>query len=274
MNMLKERSESILEEIEKRNVVPIPRWHFLLKQAGFWLLASISVLTGSISMAIAIYVFIDNDFIADHDYIDRLFTERPFIADLFESIPYLWLTALVLFTLVAYFGFRHTKKGYRYPTARVIGGSILASMLICAALNTVDVGGYIHRYLIDNVHVYNNLIYANEHRWSHSEKGLLGGRIMKVDKAQQQLVIRDFQQVLWQVDISRAEIRQGTQITPGKSLKITGLKTGNHIFQARAIQGWDKKYRRRPPLTPPVKTPKADGDTMKLRPVIPFPQIY
>ncbi len=68
--MLKERSETILDEIEKRKVVPIPRWHFLFRQAGFWLLATFSVLTGSISMATAIYVFIDNDFITDKDYIN------------------------------------------------------------------------------------------------------------------------------------------------------------------------------------------------------------
>jgi hypothetical protein len=263
MKILKERSESILEEIEKRKVVPIPRWHFLLKQAGFWLLASISVLTGSLAMSTAIYVFIDTDFIADHDYIHLLFAERPLIADLFESIPYIWLTALGLFTLVAYFGFRHTKNGYRYPTVRVIAGSMLASLLISGALNTVDIGGYIHRYLIENVHVYNNLIYANEHRWSHSEKGFLGGRVVQFNRSKHLLVIRDFKKGIWQIDITNAVIKQGTQIAPGKYLKITGLKTGNRAFQALAIQGWEKKYRHRSSLSPTIKKGKAVGDSLR-----------
>ena len=38
------------------------------------------------------------------------------IADIISSIPYLWLAALVLFTLVAFFGVRHTKKGYHCTT--------------------------------------------------------------------------------------------------------------------------------------------------------------
>ena len=243
--MPKDRSGQILEEIEKRKAVPIPRWHFFVKQFGFWLLAVISVITGSISMATAIYVFIDNDFIEDQDYIRLFFTARPFLADLITAIPYLWLLALLLFILVAYFGFRHTRKGYRYATTKVIAASLLVSLLLSVCLNMVDVGGYIHRYLIENVHAYNKLIYSNEHRWSHSEKGLLGGKVMQYDKSKRILVVRDFSKVLWSVDISTAEVRAGTIIAPGKSLKITGIKTGNRTFQAVLVQGWEKRYRKR-----------------------------
>ena len=262
MNKLtdRERSESIIAEIEKRKAVPIPRWHFLLRHAGFWLLAALSVLTGSICMAIAIYVFIDNDFIADKDYINRYFTQQPGIADLVAGIPYLWIIVLLLFTLTATFGFRHTKKGYRYSPLKVITASIVASILLSAALNTVDVGGYIHRYLVENVHVYNNLIYANEQRWTHSEKGLLGGKVIENNRTAGRLLLRDFRKGLWQVDIRKAEIRPGTLIAKGKYLKITGLKTGNGTFQALSIQAWEKKFRKRPPpapvITPPVRAPK------------------
>ncbi|MEI6757063.1 MAG: hypothetical protein WCK85_04345 [Chlorobium sp.] len=251
--MPKDRSGSILEEIEKRKAVPIPRWRFLLKQAGFWLLAAISVVTGSISMATAIYVFIDNDFIEDHDYIHLFFSERPFIADIFAAIPYLWVAALLLFTLVAFFGFRHTRKGYRYATTKVIAASLLASLVFSLCLNTIDVGGYIHRHLIENVHAYNNLINSNEHRWTHSEKGFLGGRVMQNDKQKHLLVVRDFSRVLWSVDISAAEVKPGTNIVPGKYLKMTGIKTGNRSFKAFLIQGWEKRYRKRvPPVPKPV----------------------
>ncbi len=248
MSMPKERSESILEEIEKRNAVPIPRWHFLLRQAGFWLLAALSVLTGSIAMATAIYVFIDNDFITDQDYINRFFSQQPAIADFVESIPYIWLGALLLFTLSAYFGLRHTSKGYRYPAARLLFGSVLVSLMISLGLNTIDVGGYIHRYLIENVHVYNNLIYSNEHRWTHSEIGRLGGKITEDNRGSGFMVIRDFKKGLWLIDISKAEIRPGTKLDAGKYLKITGVKIGKRYFRAVTIQPWEKKYRHPVPV--------------------------
>ncbi len=243
--MQKDRSLSILEEIEKRKAVPIPRWWFRFKQFGFWVLAAISVLTGAISMATAIYVFLDHDFIEDHEYINRLFIERPLLADIISSIPYLWLGALALFILVAFFGFRHTKKGYRYATTRVIAASLFASLLLSLCLNMVDLGGYIHRFLIENVHVYNKLLYTNEQRWTRSEKGLLGGKIIAHNKRTHMLVVKDFNKVLWQVDISKSEMQPETHIVPGHFVKMTGLKTGKGTFQALSIQAWEKKYHKR-----------------------------
>ena len=255
--MQKDRSKFILDEIEKRHAELIPRWRFLVKRLGFWLLAAISVVTGGMAMATAIYVFIDNDFIADHDYIDRFFTQRPLVEDIISSIPYVWLAALALFTLVAFFGFRHTKKGYRYSAAKVIAASLSASLLLSLCLNTVDIGGYIHRYLIENVYVYNNLINANEQRWSNSQKGLLGGKVIKTDKIQHQIVLRDFNMGIWRVDINKAEVRPKTQIAPGRYLTITGIKTGRRTFQALSIQSWEKKYHKRTPAPVKILPPKS-----------------
>jgi len=259
MIMLKDRSKSILEEIEKRKAVPIPRWHFALQRFGFWLLAAIAVLTGSIAMATAIYVFIDNDFIEEHEYIHLFLSERPLIAEIVASIPYIWLATLALFTLVAYFGFRHTKTGYRYATTKVIAGALLASLLLSVGLNTIDVGKYIHRYLIENVHVYNKLVYANEHRWTHAEKGLLGGKVIQYQKDKHLLVIKDYNKNIWQIDMNGTEVRPGTRILPGKHLKITGVVTAAQMFKAYTVQGWSKRYRKRPvsvPKTAPAKTVK------------------
>ena len=257
--MQKDRSESILDEIEKRNAELIPRWRFLAKRAGFWLLAAISVLTGGLAMATAIYVFLDNDFIEDQNYINRLLIERPILADVISSIPYVWLAALALFILVAYFGFRHTKKGYRYSAPKVIAASLFASLFLSLCLNTVDVGGYIHRYLIENLHVYNKLIIASEQRWSNSQKGFLGGRVIQVNKNDRYIVLRDFGKGIWRIDISNAEVNPKTQIASGRYLKITGIKTGKRTFQAISIQAWEKKYHKRAPSKPkitPVKPPE------------------
>ncbi len=253
------RSGLILEEIEKRHAVLIPRWHFLVKRFGFWMLAAISVLTGAISMATAMYVFLDHDFLEDHDYINLFFTERPIVADIIASIPYLWLAALALFILIAFFGFRHTKKGYRYSATRVVVASLFASFLLSAALNTVDIGQYIHRYLVENVHVYNRLIYANEQRWTNSERGLLGGKVIRIDKSTHLIVLMDFDKAIWNVDVSKAEVHPKTLIAPGKYLKLTGVKTGKRTFQARSLQGWDKRYHKR--ARPSQKTTPMKKDT-------------
>ncbi|MCX6179541.1 MAG: hypothetical protein NT163_09305 [Chlorobiales bacterium] len=243
--MPKELSESILEELEKRKVDPIPRSNLLIKRIGFWVLAVLSVITGSFSMAVAMYVLIDQDFILDQENINRYLLAQPFIADIISCIPYLWLAVLALLTLVAYLSFRHTNRGYRYPTIKVVAGSLFASLLLSVSLNTVDVGKHIHRFLFENIPVYHTLIYSNELRWSHADRGLLGCKVIQYDKKRSILIVKGFKNRLWQIDTRIAEVCPGTPIIPGKYLKIKGVKTGIHNFQAITIQRWAEKYHKR-----------------------------
>lgn len=241
--MTKIDSERILEEIEKRNVVPLPRWYFIARSALFWGLAVISVITGAISMATAVYVFLDNDYVTDHANIDTLFEQRPLLEIIVQSIPYVWLLALTLFIIVAYYGFRHTRRGYRYPMLRVISGSLLMSMLLCGVMNAFDVGRLIHRYLIENIQSYNRLVNTNEILWVQTAKGLLGGKIVEYPVRDSLVIIRDYKKRLWRVDISRAEVRTGTKLVVGKYLKITGMKTGTGEFRAHSVRPWRNKRR-------------------------------
>ena len=240
--MVKFSPDLILDEIEKRNVVPIPRWHFLLRRSVFWILAVFSVITGSISMATAIYVFVDHDFVVDHARIVRFLDQQPMIENIIISIPYLWVMALLLFILVAYYGFRHTKKGYRYPTLRVIVGSMLLSLLLSGLFNLFDVGQVIHRYLIENVRGYGKLVYTNEQRWTQARKGWLGGKVLREDPESHQLIVQDYKKRIWTIDVTETELKPGTVILPGKYLKITGVKTDQLAFHATSIQPWEKKF--------------------------------
>lgn len=270
--MPKISSDQILREIEKRNVVPIPRWHFVLKSAVFWALALISVLTGAISMATAIYVFFDNDYIVDRANIDKLFVQRPLVEVIVQSIPYVWLLALLLFIVVAYLGFRQTRKGYRHPMLRVISVSLVLSVLLCGVLNTFDIGMFIHRYLIENVQGYDQLVYTNEILWDQIKKGLLGGKVEKYSPRDSLIVIRDYKRRFWKVDISRAEMHPGTRIVVGKYLKITGVKTGPASFKAATIRPWVKKSRRRHPKAVEHVPVKPASSFRKFVPVPPAVQ--
>ncbi|NTU52456.1 MAG: hypothetical protein HGA97_01890 [Chlorobiaceae bacterium] len=252
-------SDRIIDEIEKRNVVPLPRWHFILKRAVFWLLAAIAVITGAIALATAIYVFFDNDYINDHAGIEKLFAERPLVEVIVQSIPYIWLIALTLFTITAFYGFRHTRKGYRYPTLRVIAGLLFLSTLLCGIMNAFDTGRLIHRFLIENVKGYGRLVYTNEVLWAQMEKGLLGGKVVKYSVRDRLVVIRDYRGTLWEVDISCAELHHGLLIKVGKYLKITGIKTGARTFRAMTIRPWVKKIRKQA-----ASAKKGDDDISKL----------
>jgi heme/copper-type cytochrome/quinol oxidase subunit 2 len=255
-------SEQIIREIEKRKVVPIPRWHFILRRSVFWVLALISVITGAISMATAIYVFIDNDYVTDQVNIEKFFEQRPLIEVIIQSIPYVWLVALGLFILAAYYGVRHTRKGYRYPMTRVIAGSLLLSLLLCGILNVFDIGKYIHRYLIENVRGYDRLVNTNEILWTRMDKGLLGGKVVRFSMQDSTIVIQDYKRRRWNVNISGAQIHLHKPIAEGRYLKITGVKTAPDSFKATTIRPWVRRIHRQNPKA--EKLPQIKDMTNKL----------
>ncbi len=151
-------SEHIVKEIAERGATPKPRWHFLLKRSVFWTLAGLSVAIGGIAVSVAIYVFFDNDGLGTLGSPALQDTLRDFA----QSIPYIWLLVLGLFTASAYLGFRQTRKGYRYATAMVVGAAIILSLVFGFLLDTLDFGQTIHKYLLSNTTVYDMLIHSSE----------------------------------------------------------------------------------------------------------------
>ena len=154
--MSEQLPDNIIKTIEERNLVPTPRWRFLLTRSVFWVLAVLSVVVGSIAFVVAYYVFFDNDGIS----LSSL--QQSSIQDIAQSIPYIWLVILAIFTLTAYYGFRKTRKGYRYATTMVVTASIVASILLGITLNAFDFGQVVHKYLLSHTDFYDLLIHSSE----------------------------------------------------------------------------------------------------------------
>jgi glucan phosphoethanolaminetransferase (alkaline phosphatase superfamily) len=148
--------ENIIKTIEERDLTPTPRWHFLLTRSVFWILAVLSVVVGGVAFGVADYVFFDNDGMS------LASLQQSSIQDIAQSIPYVWLAILAIFTLTAYYGFRKTRKGYRYATMWVVCGSIVASILLGITLNAFDFGQAVHKYLLSHTDFYDLLIHSSE----------------------------------------------------------------------------------------------------------------
>lgn len=143
-------SRNILKEIETRGATPKPRWYFLTMRAIFWLLVTLSILVGAIAISVGWYVFFDNDGL------------HVSITNLFQVIPYIWIVVLVLFIFCAYWGFRQTRKGYRYSAKLVVGLLLIASGALGLLFDNWDVGQKVHKYLLSHTNFYNPLIYSSE----------------------------------------------------------------------------------------------------------------
>lgn len=148
--------QNIIHEIEKRGLTPRPRFHFLLKRSVFWSLAGVSTLIGAVAVAVALYVFFDNDGVGT-----AALLETP-LEGLLQSIPFVWLFILALFTVSAYLGIRHTKTGYRYKTAKAVLIVVILSICLGVVLNLFDFGQMAHNYLLHHTSFYDPLIHSRD----------------------------------------------------------------------------------------------------------------
>ncbi len=147
---MEDLSQNILKELESRGTTPKPRWHFLFMRGLFWLLATASVVVGGIAFSVGWYVFFDNDGL------------HVTISNVLQVIPYIWIIVLATFIVCAYFGFRQTRKGYRYSASLVVGLLLAASIALGLILDTWDVGQTAHKYLLTHTNFYDALIHSSE----------------------------------------------------------------------------------------------------------------
>ncbi len=224
--------EKIIKEIEDHNLVPKPRWQFLLKRTTLWSFAGFATILGGVAVSIIIFVFVDHDFVA-HTYLNQSVFE-----DVLLTIPYVWFLALVILVVIAQYSFRHIKFVYHHATLLIVGLVLAGNILIGLVLNTIDAGEHIDNFLDRTVPYYSQLVYTSKDVWSHPEKGLLGGTVINAIK-KQEFEMMDFHKVIWRIDINALQNDDIFLINPGVKIKIIGVKENNSLFKAQHIFLWD-----------------------------------
>ena len=224
--------KKVLEQIEKRGLVPRSYAYFLARRSVFWTLAVVSVVLGAISVAVIIYGALDY-LVADSFPDDEI----PF-DDVFENLPFVWVAILALFMVSALFGVHKTKHAYRYRVSGLVAGVVLISVFLGGLLQYFDVGRQVHQYLNAHVAAYERLVRSKEDRWSAPETGRLGGRVLAVGKSRT-LTLQDFRGKAWTVDFTAAKVALSEPLLDEGIIAIRGVKTGPGAFRATAIEEWD-----------------------------------
>ena len=220
-------SQDTLKKIQNKDIKPKPRWHFLLKDYVVWILGLISLLVGSLSFSVVLYMLVNNDW----DVYGQI--SGSMWQFVLTTLPYFWLLFLLIFILAAYYNFRHTKGGYRFDIKKLIIGSVVFSMLFGVFLFKAGIGQAIDTMVSGNESFYKNFINRRAHVWSQTDKGLLAGILESVED-EQHIIIRSMDGSVWRVEISSAKVPP-IPIRIGEPLRIIGEAQVDNVFKAQAI---------------------------------------
>ncbi len=231
----------ITAQIKKQHISQRPRLYFVLKNCGFWLLFSLAVLVGAATFAMILYIFLEADF-----EVLRYMSSSDF-GFFLVTLPLYWLVFFGLFFLLAFYSVRQTKKGYRFPFARLVVGNLILSILFGLAFYQWVGAEMIEQQLAQAMPFYKGIEHRRREVWSHPREGFLAGTVIQSLPEQHLLMVDDFQGQSWNVDIGavreihpliRAQLEQG--ILEGVRIKVLGDPTGEQAIVARLLLPWER----------------------------------
>jgi hypothetical protein len=218
-------SDQILDKI--KNVKPKPRWQFLFKDYMVWFLASLALVVSSLSFAVVLYMMIDNDWDVYTSISNSL------LEFVFLTLPYFWLLFLGIFILIAYYYFRHTKKGYKFSLSKIFLASLIINILMGTFLYNIGVGKTIDNVVSQKVPFYKELINRRQHIWSRIDDGLLGGVIVFIEK--DYIVIKDIEGHDWVIKHFNTSTPGFLSLEIGHPVRIVGQKIDEQNFEMYRI---------------------------------------
>ncbi|MDD5396937.1 MAG: hypothetical protein PHW24_02645 [Candidatus Moranbacteria bacterium] len=224
-------SEDILGKIKHDHIVPAARWRFLLKSYVFWGLLMVSVLLGSLSFSVIVHIIDFRDLNVFNQVHGNFFTSTVML------LPYFWFLSVMLFASVAYYNWKHTRLGYRFKRRWIVSGSIALSVLLGSVLYALGMGNQIDMLMSKNMPFYDkSKREARSELWMRPDNGLLVGKVVNVDPADDSITIKDETGQDWQIDEKNVQHEPQSVPKKGKIIKIVGKKEGDHTFAASEIR--------------------------------------
>lgn len=192
-------NDQIIQKIKNENLKPISRSIFLFRKVSIWFLFAITTVFGAYAFAFFFLKTLSLDF--DNWY----YFNNSYNGFLMEKVPVIWVVLFILSSLLMFYLFKKTNKGYKYSIVFVGAGSLIISFFLGAVLaKTLAYKGLlVERF--ENERVMD---------WTNPESGRLSGEVLFINS--DYMLIRDIKDDVWNVDIkyvldSSVEILKNTQ---------------------------------------------------------------
>lgn len=228
-------SQTILHKIEKENIKPKARWYFVLEHGILWVPGILVTLLGAVAVAGIVYAVMHSGW----EYNEFVYKTK--VDFLIATTPFLWVISFALFNSLIVKALRTTHLGYRMSAKKIIIGSFTTSIILGCSVYVFDEKFEVDSLIRYPVHIREKGV------WSSPEQGRMSGIVEK--KYEKALLVRDFENRLWIVDMSGFGSTTFPFVEEGKSIRVLGTTTENisintdvnkeYSFVACALFPWE-----------------------------------
>lgn len=229
---MKNLTDSVLGKIKEQNIKPIPKWEFLLKEYFVKGLFISNLLFGSIGFGIVIYLMTNSELVSDPSLVSNLWEW------LIIAVPFVWIILTIIFIFVAYYNFRHTKKGYKISVFKILLINVGISLIFGIILNILGVSQKLNDVFIDKVPFYTHSLDLRTQVWMRPDQGYLAGTIIDIDKSNNKIGIKDLNGQEWNVNIEDAFVKGRVKLEINEQIKLIGKLASENSFDASELRPW------------------------------------
>lgn len=223
-------AQKILDKISIEDIRPEKRWTFTSKEWLKWIIYTLFLILGSISFSIILFSISINGF----DLIQH--SKHSKLEAILVALPIFWLSLLLFFMIVSIVSIMQTGRAYKYSFDKWIGLTTGISMTIGTLFFISGGAQWLEHKFESNISSYESLMEKKTAIWSRPELGTLSGEV--IDVAGDTVKMRDWNNTVWSIDISKAFIAPVLQLEEGTQIKLNGTKTGKNIFAAERVKPW------------------------------------
>lgn len=227
--MKKDLGKQVLSKIKEEKMKPKPKWIFSARELLFWIIFSISLILGSASTSLIIFIIRNNDW----DLYVRL--GHSLVEFVFITLPYFWLIFLLFFIIFSYYNFKKTKSGYKYNTLLIVLINILVSIILGFMLYACGLGAEMEDSLEKNIPPYGRMFYQRHEMWNKPEKGLIAGVIISFN-SKESFEIMSLERKKWEILGEEAVVVPKLVLREGEKIKVIGEKISIDTFEAEEIR--------------------------------------
>ncbi len=225
----------ILDRIATEHITPRRRLVFVLREWGVWILWFLTVLIGALAVAVSLYVAMN----AEYAMFEA--THANFFTFVIEVLPYVWLGLFAVMSLVAIKQLRHTKHGYRYSTATILGSSLLCSIVGGGVFHYMGFGFALDGLLGKQIGYYMSMEKMDLKMWQKPEAGRLVGVLVPRPETTQSdtpLMFEDIRGVRWEIGDSELTDREMYLLMNVMRVRLLGTSTAPGLFHVCGVFPW------------------------------------
>lgn len=219
--------QQIISEIKDRNIAPTPRWRFVCKEYGIWLLLLITLGFAGLALGELLYVIHMGD-VVYYEYIG-----------VSTSVIWLgvgWLVISGVLLWLAYYHLECTKRGYRYSLMLVVSGVFTTTFILGAVFYVLGINAAFDVQLAEHMPLYKNMHQEGRAYWMKPQQGRLIG-VVKEHRGWGELHVVDRYGEVWHVKLPNyQEVRKLGALSPNQELQLLGVSYEGNIFKACALR--------------------------------------